>query len=116
LGTAVIGDKQRFAAEVGESWQGHKTLRRVDLWAAGVWLTCDDNNAFVPQFCADVRRTVNWLRSGCDLSPPFSEGTPADMHRKLLALDDGTREKFWFPHGGPRPTTCLAMYFESRKT
>ncbi|MFI6082566.1 hypothetical protein ACIBBB_16580 [Streptomyces sp. NPDC051217] len=45
--TVLLGDKDRFAAEVGE-WD--HALRRVDLWAAGQWLTCDDNMAFVKQF------------------------------------------------------------------
>ena len=54
---------------------------------AGRWLTCDDNTAFVPQFSMSVQDTVNWLRSGCDLSPTVSRAcrlignTPAVARR-----------------------------------
>lgn len=105
--TALLGDKQRFAVEVGEiaeagkSWGGGDQLRRVDLWAAGRWLTCDDNTAFVPELCMDVRDTLNWLRSGSDLSPPHAGVSLVETHRRLLDVDDGTREQFWFPLWGP---------------
>lgn len=96
-----FGDKQRFAAEVGEFWGGNDQFRRVDLWASGRWLTRDDNVVFIPQFCMSVRDTLNWLRSGCDLSRPFAGMPPAEIHRWLLELDDGSREQFWFPLWGP---------------
>jgi hypothetical protein len=107
----LFGDKQRFAAEVGEFWEGHQQLRRVDLWGAGRWLTCDDNTAFVPQFCGSVRGTVNWLRSGCDLSLPFPGLSPAETHRRLLAVDDGSREQFWFPRWGPTTDNVVGHVF-----
>jgi hypothetical protein len=97
----LLGDKQRFAAEVGESRGGTDQLRHVDLWAAGRWLTCDDNTAYVPQFCVSVRDTLNWLRSGCDLSPPYAGLSLAETHRQLLEVGDGSREQFWFPLWGP---------------
>jgi hypothetical protein len=111
LGTSTFGDKQQFAVEVGEFWQGYQQLRRVDLWVRGRWLTCDDNTVYVPQFCAAVRRTVNWLMSGCDLTPPFLGVSPLEVHRKLLALEDETREKFWFPHWGPTTDNVLGHLF-----
>jgi hypothetical protein len=70
--TVLLGDKNRFAAEVGE-WE--HSLLRVDLWAAGQWLTCDDNMAFVGQFRSDVTDTVAWLRSGASSPLPF-DGLP----------------------------------------
>lgn len=97
----LFGDKTRFAVEVGEYWDGHEYYRHVDLWADGRRLTCDDNIAFVPVFCKDVSDTVDWLKSGCDLSPPFPDLTPIETHRRLLELDDGSREKYWFPQWGP---------------
>jgi hypothetical protein len=75
--TVTLGDKYRFAAEVGE---GDHTLRRVDLWAAGQWLTCDDNMAFVEQFRRAVLDTAAWLRSGGGFAAavcrPVSGGCP----------------------------------------
>src|SRR5262245_43277645 len=40
-----FGDQRRFAIEVGEFYFPEKRARRVDIWAADRWLTCDDNNA-----------------------------------------------------------------------
>jgi hypothetical protein len=107
----LFGDKQRFAAEVGEFSDSSTELRRVDLWAAGRWWTCDDNIAFVPQFCMSVRDSVNWLRSGCDLTQPFPEVDVAEAHRRLLAVDDGSREQFWFPLWGPTTDNVTAHVF-----
>ncbi|MFI2302030.1 hypothetical protein ACH5AL_24760 [Actinacidiphila glaucinigra] len=56
----VVADRSRFAAEVG-AWDA--ALRRVDLWAAGQWLTCDDNMAFVEQFRLAVLDTAIRLRA-----------------------------------------------------
>ena len=97
----LFGDKQRFAAEVGEFSGDSDQFRRVDLWAAGRWLTCDDNSVFIPQFCMSVWGTIDWLRLGCDLSLPHPGLSPVETHRRLLAVDDGSREQFWFPHWGP---------------
>lgn len=76
----VLGDKLRFAAEVGEPG----ALCRVDLWAAGKWLTCDDNMAYVPQFRRDVLRTAAWLRSGGGSPVPFAGLSAEAAHRRLV--------------------------------
>jgi hypothetical protein len=107
----LFGDKKRFAAEVGEFSDDSTQLRRVDLWAAGRWLTCDDNTAYVPQFCMSVQGTVNWLQSGCDLSLPLPGLSPVETHRRLLDIDDGSREQFWFPRWGPTTDNVTAHVF-----
>ena len=109
--SVLFGDKGRFAAEVGEFWDGSDQGRRVDLWAAGRWLTCDDNTAFVPQFVMSVRSTLDWLRWGCDLSVPFPGLSPAEAHRRLLDLDDGSRQRFWFPLWGPTTDNVTGHVF-----
>ncbi|MFE2598722.1 hypothetical protein ACFXCZ_19845 [Streptomyces sp. NPDC059396] len=76
----VLGDKHRFAAEVG----GQGQLCRVDLWAAGKWLTCDDNMAYVPQFRRDVLDTAAWLRSGAGSPMPFAGMSAEATHRRLM--------------------------------
>lgn len=108
---ALFGKKSRFAAEVGDSRLGSPLLRRVDLWAGGRWLTCDDNTAFVPQFRADVQRTLEWLRSEPDLSPPFS-GMPLDeAHRRLSASTEREGARFWFPDWGPTTDNLIGYLF-----
>lgn len=76
----VLGDKSRFGAEVGEPGP----LCRVDLWAAGRWLTCDDNMAYVPQFRRDVLDAVAWLRSGEGSPLPFAGLSAEATHRRLV--------------------------------
>ncbi|MBT1187893.1 hypothetical protein HET69_28880 [Streptomyces sp. CJ_13] len=76
----LLGDKFRFAAEVGEPGP----LCRVDLWAAGNWLTCDDNVAYVPQFRRDVLDAAAWLRSGEGSPLPFAGVSAEATHRRLM--------------------------------
>ncbi|MGQ4458417.1 hypothetical protein [[Kitasatospora] papulosa] len=78
--SVVQGDKFRFAAEAGEPGP----LCRVDLWAAGKLLTCDDNMAYVPQFRRDVLDTVAWLRSGEGSPLPFAGLSAEATHRRLM--------------------------------
>lgn len=85
-----LGDKAKLAAEVGD-WSG-PALRQVDLWAAGQWLTCDDNTVFVPQFRVSVSRTAAWLRAGHGDSLPFAGLSAAAAHRRIIS-GDGTKEE-----------------------
>lgn len=86
----VLGDKSRFAAEVGEP----SALCQVDLWAAGKRLTCDDNMAYVPQFRRDVLDTAAWLRSGKGVFLPYAGLSAEATHRRFRqhAGDDGESE------------------------
>lgn len=77
---ALLGDKFRFAAEVGKSGP----LCRVDLWAVGRWLTCDDNVAYAPQFRRDVLDSAAWLRSGEGSRLPFADMSAEATHRLFV--------------------------------
>lgn len=113
-----FGDKRRFAAEIGE-WSG-PTLRRVDLWAADQWLTCEDNTVYTTHFQYEVGRTAEQLRSR-QVSPlPFAGLSPEATHRRLMTgdgdeeKDDELRGRFWLFHRW-EPTTdnVLALVFRS---
>ncbi|WP_326680930.1 hypothetical protein [Streptomyces sp. NBC_01237] len=94
--STILGDRQRFATEV-DDWD-HE-LCRVDIWAAGQWLTCDDNMVFVRQFRRDVRDTAAWLRSGMASALPFDGLSPQATHRHLMlraGADDETEADFEF--------------------
>ncbi|WP_406482639.1 hypothetical protein [Streptomyces sp. NBC_01615] len=115
--TVLLGDKNRFAAEVGE-WDD--ALRRVDLWAAGKLLTCDDNLSFVSQFRRDVLDTAVWLRSGQGSPLPFEGLSPQATHRRLMhraGSDDETeaeyelRSQFRFLSWGPTTDNVTAHVF-----
>jgi uncharacterized protein (TIGR02996 family) len=106
-----FGDRLRFAVEVGEYFCPTRRNRRVDLWAAGRWLTCDDNNASLAQFCGSVETTLEWLRSGPDLTLPFPGLSPEETYRRLYELDDGSRERFQFLCWGPTTDNVSALLF-----
>jgi hypothetical protein len=89
--TVTLGVRRRFAAGVGE-WDNGP--RQVDLWAAGKWLTCDDNMAFVQQFRLAVLDTAAWLHAGHVSPLPFGGLSPEATHRRLMlrAGADGETE------------------------
>jgi hypothetical protein len=111
-----FGDKRRFAVEVGD-WAG-PALRRVDLWAAGQWLTCDDNMAFVRQFRRAVADTATWLRAGRGTALPFPAMPAAAAHQRLVAgtgredEDDALRRRYrFFDCWGPTTDNVEAFAF-----
>jgi hypothetical protein len=108
-----LGDKHRFAVEVG-GWDSPE-LRRVDLWAADQWLTCDDNVAYVPQFRGAVRETAVWVRSG---HVPFVGLSPSVTHRRLVAVTVDDEEEYElrrqfqiFDRWGPTTDNLLTFLF-----
>jgi hypothetical protein len=111
--SVLLGDKRRFAVEVGDRVGAE--LRQVDLWAAGQWLTCDDNEAFVKQFRRSVRDTAIDVRAGHGSSVPFTGLSPAAAHRRFVAAygneDELLRERFWFFHWGPTTDNVTAFLF-----
>lgn len=97
LMTRVFGDRARFCVEIGEITP--PSLRTVDLWAGGKWLTTDDNTVFVPTFINFLRSTAARVRRR-DVSPcPFPQCSPEETFRLLHADDDTDfREQFWLMH------------------
>jgi hypothetical protein len=103
--TLLLGTKERFALELGEQREG---LRRVDTWAAGQWLTCDDNMAYVPQLLRSIQDDCERLDS-IEVSPPLFPGlSPAAVHRRLLADEGELRERWQFLDWGPTTDNVLA--------
>ena len=114
--TLFFGDKRRFAAEVGDP--AGPALRRVDLWAADQWLTCDDNMAFVPQFRTAVADSAARLRAGRGGRSPFAGVSAIAAHRRLIAgsgeeeHDDLLRRRFRiFDRWGPTTDNLTAFVF-----
>ncbi|MFF3562905.1 hypothetical protein ACFYXS_22960 [Streptomyces sp. NPDC002574] len=112
----LLGDKRRFAVEVGE-WSGPE-LRRVDLWVAGQWATCDDNTVFVPQFLRSVEETVGDVRGGHGSDLSFAGVSAAEAHRRIVA-GTGDEETDWevrtrfvlFDAWGPTTDNVRAFLF-----
>ena len=86
-------------------------MRIVDLWAAGIELCCDDNTAFVPQFCMSVDATITWLLSDNDRSLPYPDLSPEENHRRLWAAEYGGGSQFAFLDWGPTTDNLLALLF-----
>jgi hypothetical protein len=114
-----LGDKRRFAVEVGD-WVD-PALRRVNLWAADQWLTCDDNLAYVKQFRRAVEDTAIWARSGHGSPLPFANLSPATTHRRLVAGTGNDEEDYElrmqfqiFDGWGPTTDNLLAFLFHDR--
>jgi hypothetical protein len=94
-----FGDRNTFALEVGEALPPSR-LRVVDLWAAGKWLTTDDNVVYLPSFCHRMRSTAARVRQR-DIPPcPFPELSPQEIFRQLEADETGFREQHWFMQWG----------------
>ncbi|MGW4725655.1 hypothetical protein [Streptomyces sp. NPDC004291] len=105
----VLGDRSRFAVEIG----GPGTLRRVDLWAAGKWLTCDDNMAYVPSFRHAVVDAAARLRSGEGPSLPFAGLSAEAAHRRLRDGDDQLHDGYRFMLWGPTTDNVVAHLFRA---
>jgi hypothetical protein len=103
--TLLLGSKERFALELGEQREG---LRRVDTWAAGQWLTCDDNMAYVPQIQRSIQRDYERLDSIEDSSHLFPGLSSTAVHRRLLADEGELRERWQFLTWGPTTDNVLA--------
>ena len=91
-----FGHPARFSITLKEFWGEGDAVRTVDVYAAGRWLTCDDNHAYVPHFAGmlagAVRRLIDepGYRSA---GRPFPDLSPADNHRRLCdeAAEDNSR-------------------------
>ena len=80
--------------EVGEAVS--PALRVVDLWAAGEWLTTDDNTAYVPSLTHYMRLDAERVRRGDVPACPFPGHTPEEIFRLLAADRTGFAQRFWF--------------------
>ncbi|WP_343447795.1 hypothetical protein [Micromonospora schwarzwaldensis] len=92
--TRRFGDRAIFAVEVGESISSE--LRVVDLWAAGKWLTTDDNVAFLPSFLRFLRSSAAQVRRRDVQACPYLERTPEEIFGLLKADETEFREQFCF--------------------
>jgi hypothetical protein len=89
-----FGDRATFSVELGDI--PPLSLRVVDLWAGGKWLTVDDNNAYVPSILLYMRLEAERVRRR-DIQPcPFPGRSPEEIFRLLEADQTEFREQFWF--------------------
>jgi hypothetical protein len=87
VGRATYGQLSRFALTVGEILSDNGGSRRVDVWTADCWLTCDDNNVYVPHFAGCLQHALRRLLSDPQerRGRPYPERSVADNYRRLQA-------------------------------
>jgi hypothetical protein len=92
--TRTIGDRATFSIEIGEITP--PSMRVVDLWAGGKWLTTDDNTVYVPSFFWYMRGDADRVRRR-DIKPcPFPGRSPEEIFELLRADQTEFREQYWF--------------------
>src|SRR5207248_5778604 len=103
-----FGEKSRFAIEVGEFSGDTDSSRRVDVWAADHWLTCDDNSVYVPHFAWCLQHAVGRLLSDPQAyrsGRPYPDLSAADNHHRMWADaesgDDAEDRAYRFMDWGP---------------
>jgi hypothetical protein len=97
--TILLGDKHRLAIEIGDEWWGDG-LRRVDMWIADQWLTCDDNWLYVKSVAWFLTRGAETVREGRVPALPFPGLSAEDSHRRLRAMraEDCDSDEIYFRH------------------
>jgi hypothetical protein len=104
-----IGDVNALAIETGE-FRG-RGIRRVDIWIAKKWLTCNDNSAYLPTFCPDVEDAIWWLYSDPQLELPFSGLSVTENHIRVRAERGKSRERHRFFNWGPTTDNVICFLF-----
>jgi hypothetical protein len=121
VGRGTYGQLTRFAITVGEilSEDGHS--RRVDVWADHRWLTCEDDNVYVPHFAGRLQRSLDSLL--CDpqyrRGRPFPELSVEDNYRRLLAnaeADNAEYLSYQFMDWGPTADNVGMLLFQEEGT
>jgi hypothetical protein len=116
VGQVTFGHQSRFAITVGEYLNDDGNSRRVDVWAADRWLTCDDNSVYIPHFAGCLQRAVGFLLS----NPQHGRGRPypdlsvADNYRRLQAdaeTDNTEYLSYRFMGWGPTADNVTMLLF-----
>ena len=121
MGRGTYGHETRFAITVGEVLSDNGGSRRVDVYAAGRWLTCDDNNVYVPHFAGCLQHAVGYLLSDPQWSRgrPYPELSVADNYRRLWAeaqTDNAEYLSYRFMHWGPTADNVSMLLFREGGT
>src|SRR5262245_12029623 len=123
MNVQCFGDKTRFAIEVGEFSVDSEQLRRVDVWAAGQWLTFDDNHAFVPHFAGSLQHALGSLLTdpqGGHFGRPYPDLSVADNYFRLQgeaeAGDNRAYLAYRFMAWGPTTDNVSALLFREGGT
>lgn len=118
----IFGVREQFQIVIGAFSGAGDAFCTVDVWAAGYWLTCDDNTAYVPHFAGRLQHSVTSLLHDASayrcVGRPYPELSPADNYRKLCAdeNDDGLAYHFRFMDWGPTADNVRMLIFREGDT
>lgn len=121
MSRGTFGQLTRFAITVGEILSDNGGSRRVDVWAADRWLTCDDNNVYVPHVAGCLQHAVRGLLSdprACR-GRPYPELSVEDNYRRLRAAaetDNGEYLSYRFMDWGPTADNVGMLLFREEGT
>jgi uncharacterized protein (TIGR02996 family) len=107
-----LGDRARFAFRVGPANADHPADRVVQIWAAGIELTCDDDRVHVPAFSYALSFEVQRVLQRQALPHPALE--PAANHRRV-AGDEDARARYRWLSCGPTTDNVTAFLFGDRE-
>lgn len=110
----TYGQLIRFAITVGEILCDDGHSRMVDVWAADRWLTCEDNNVYVPHFAGCLSASLRSLLSDPQSrrGRPFPESSIAENYRRLIAETDNTEYlRYRFMPWGPTADNVGMLLF-----
>jgi hypothetical protein len=114
VGRGTHGQLTRFAITVGEIVSDDGGSRRVDVWAVDRWLTCDDNQVYVPHFAGCLQHAVGCLLSNPQhrRGRPYPELSVEDNYRRLRAEADNTEYlRYRFMDWGPTADNVSMLLF-----
>ena len=116
-----FGSRDTFAFEIS-SLDPHADIRVVDVFAAGIHLTCDDNTVYVPQFLGSLTLDLDRLIAPRDDrrdTLPYPDLSPMENHSQLLAVaeDDNSDYLFHrFMDWGPTADNVSMTFFRDANT
>lgn len=121
------GERERFAFEIGPpDCEGPTTgTRRVDVYAAGRWLTCDDNTVYVQQFVYSLEGSIGRLLRNPTFYKsvrPYPELSIEENFRQLLveaeagATGDYAYRDYLFMDWGPTSDNVSSCLFREGET
>ena len=119
VGRGTYGQLTRFAITVGEVLSENGGSRRVDVWAADRWLTCDDDNVNVTHFVGCLQHTLRHLLSDpqCRRGRPYPGLSVEDNYRRLDAeADNGEYLAYRFMDWGPTADNVGMLLFREAGT
>lgn len=105
----IIGSREIFAFDFDPEPAPHG-LQRVDIWVAGIRLTCDDNSPYMPQFWDSVESTLCHVLSGRGLVLTDHSLTVEELHRRAANQEDGY-ERHRFMYWGPTTDNISSFIF-----